>query len=301
MIIVSQAPVPLSDEGDDILASTRAALAAGFDLVSLPPALLRADEVAPALAEVPPHPTLEPAIWIGTIPDESVYRAVYQRLLQRNIQLLNDPEAHLEIFEFDRAYLKIADLTARSRVISDLSGLDEAIRDVGLPAFIKGSLLSRKHSGWRACVADNVDDLRRLAATLLRQRYFSRGRVIVRELLPLRRFTVPASDFPVGREFRVFLLHGEPLAHGYYWPYVGDWATLSPAEEAEVLGLARTAARRFAAPLVALDIGQLEDLTWRVIETGDPQFSGLSFIDPRVLWRNLAACLTPRPRDTPAI
>jgi hypothetical protein len=291
MIVVSQAPVPLSDEGDDILASTRAALAAGFELVSLPPALMHVEEVAPALADVLPRAAPELAVWVGTIPDEAVYRAVYTELLRLNIQLLNDPEAHLDVFEFDRAYAKIADLTARSVVVTDASQIDEAARQVGLPAFIKGALLSRKHSGWRACVADTVDELRDLAAGLLRRRYLSRGRVIVRELLPLRRFTVPASDFPIGREFRVFLLRGEPLAHGYYWPYLGDWAALTLSETTDMLAVARAAARRFATPLISLDIGQLEDLSWRVIETGDPQFSGLSFIDPRALWRRLADAL----------
>ena len=56
--------------------------------------------------------------------------------------------------------------------------------------------------------------------------------------------------------------------------------------------LSATAAARFTTPLVALDIGQLEDLSWRVIETGDPQFSGLSFIDPRALWSALARHLS---------
>ena len=288
MILVSQAPVPLPDDGDDIVASTRHALANGFKLISLPPALMHLDEVAPALAEVPVHAAPEPAIWIGTIPDEQVYRAVHTELTRRNIHLINDPEAHLDVFEFDRAYPRISDLTAQSVVIDDPAHLAEAVRQVGLPAFIKGALLSRKHSGWHACVADTLDDAVLIAQKLLRQRYLSRGRVIVRQLLPLRRFTVPASEFPVGREYRVFLLNGQPLAHGYYWPYPGDWAALSPAEEQDLLNLARAAASRFTTPLVALDLGQLEDLSWRVIETGDPQFSGLSFIDPRVLWRNLA-------------
>ena len=288
MILVSQAPSPLPDDGDDIIASTRHALAHGFTLISLPPALMALDEVHASLAEVPIHPTLEPAIWIGTIPDESIYRAVHDQLRERNIQLLNTPDEHLDVFEFDRAYPRIADLTAPSVVIEDPDQLAEAVQQVGLPAFIKGALLSRKHSGWRACVADTLDDARVIAHKLLRQRYLSRGRVIVRALLPLRRFTVPASEFPVGREYRVFLLRGEPLAHGYYWPYPGDWAALTPAEEHDLLSLARAAAARFTTPLVSLDIGQLEDLSWKVIETGDPQFSGLSFIDPRLLWRRLA-------------
>lgn len=288
MIVVSQAPVPLPADGDDIVASTRHALASGFELLSLPPALERVDEVAEALADAPSRAAAETAIWIGQIPEAPIYRAVHTELHRRNIHLLNDPEAHLDIFEFDRAYPRISDLTATSVVVDDPADIPAAVQQVGLPAFIKGALLSRKHNGWRACVADTLDDADLIAHKLLRQRYLSRGRVIVRALLPLRRFTVPASEFPVGREYRVFLLRGEPLAHGYYWPFPGDWAALTPAEEADVLALARTAAARFAAPLVALDIGQLEDLSWRVIETGDPQFCGLSYIDPRALWRRLA-------------
>lgn len=291
MIVVSQAPTPLPDDGDDIIASTRHALANGFTVFHLPPSLLRLDDLTEPLAAIPPQSTPQPAIWIGTIPDESIYRAVYTELLARNIQLLNSPDEHLDVFEFDRAYPKISDLTAPSVVIDDPDQLTAAVQQVGLPAFLKGALLSRKHSGWRACVADTLDDARLITQKLLRQRYLSRGRVIVRALLPLRRFSVPASEFPVGREYRVFLLHGEPLAHGYYWPYTGEWSHLTPGEQQGLLTLARTAAARFTTPLVALDIGQLEDLTWKIIETGDPQFSGLSFIDPRTLWQNLAARL----------
>jgi hypothetical protein len=291
VFVVSQAPVPWPEDGGDIVASTRAAAASGFAVVSLPPGLLRPDEVEPALADVADAGGA-PAVWVGTIPSEALYRAVDAGLRARGIVLVNDPDAHLQVFEFDRAYPRIADLTARSVVISDLAAVEAAARAVGLPAFVKGALLSRKHQGWSACVATTVDELRELAAQLLRRPYFSRGRVVVRELLPLRRFTVPASEFPVGREYRVFLLRGEALAYGYYWPYRGDWAALSGAEAAAMLAAATAAARRLDAPLVSVDARQLEDGAWRVIETGDPQFSGLSFIDPRPLWAKLAARLS---------
>lgn len=118
MIVVSQAPRPLfAADGDDIVASTRAAVAAGFELVSLPPALLRVDEVAPALTDVQVQVRPPSAVWVGTIPEEAVYRAVDAGLRARNITLVNDPEAHLRVFEFDRAYPKLADLTARTVVI----------------------------------------------------------------------------------------------------------------------------------------------------------------------------------------
>jgi precorrin-6B methylase 1 len=55
-----------------------------------------------------------------------------------------------------------------------------------------------------------------------------------------------------------------------------------------MLAVASAAARRLRARLVSVDIGQLEDGDWVVIEVGDPQFSGLSFIRPRTLWEALA-------------
>jgi len=291
MIVVSQAPVPLAAGGDDIVASTRAAVAAGFERISLPHALMYLEEVEPALAEVAVRARETPAVWVGTIPEEAMYRAVDAALRARNIALVNDPAAHLEVFEFDRAYPKLGALTARTVVVSTVGEVAAAVATVGLPAFLKGALLSRKHSGWGACVANTVVEAQALAEALLRRKYLSRGRVLVRELLPLRRFTVPASDFPVGREYRVFLLDGEPLAHGYYWPYRGEWAALGAAEAAAMLAVASEAARRLRTRLVSVDVGQLEDGRWVVIEVGDPQFSGLSFIDPRTLWAALAARL----------
>ena len=107
MILVSQAPNPLPDDGDDIIASTRHALANGFELLNLPTALMHVHEVDPALTGVPVQTARQTAVWIGTIPDEQVYRAVHGALLRRNIHLLNDPEAHLDVFEFDRgAFLR---------------------------------------------------------------------------------------------------------------------------------------------------------------------------------------------------
>ncbi len=288
MIVVSQAALPLANESDDIAASTRAALAEGFELLSLPVALMATEEVTPALAGLAARAQRTPAVWVGTIPEEAVYRAVYTQLRAKNVWLVNDPEAHLDVFEFDRAYPRLADLTARTVVVTAVEQVAAAVAEVGLPAFLKGALLSRKHSGWAACVAHDVAEAEALAAALLRRCYLSRGRVLVRELLPLRRFEVPASDFPIGREYRVFLLGGEVLAHGYYWPYTGDWAHLSADEEAAMLAVARAAASRLATPLVSVDIGQLERGDWAVIEVGDPQFSGLSFIPPRVLWAALA-------------
>jgi hypothetical protein len=291
VLLLTQAPDPLPADGDDIVASTRAALAAGFRRVTLPSeADHRGDLLAPVRAlETRTRPEL--AVWVGTIPEEATYRSLHAALAERKICMVNDPEQHLAAMEFDRAYPLLADLTPRTVVVTHPEQAAEAAAAVGLPAFIKGAVLSRKHLGWRHCVAATVDELRERIAALLRSPYHSRGRVLVRELVALRHHEVAATDVPVAREYRLFLHRGEPLARGYYWPYWHEFIALNPDEEAAVTQLAREAAARLPTPLLSLDIGQLADGRWTVIETGDPQFSGLSFIAPRPLWQALAARL----------
>nr|WP_276598989.1 ATP-grasp domain-containing protein [Nannocystis sp. SCPEA4] len=287
-MLLTQAPDPLPDDGDDIVASTRAALVAGFTALHLPPDADHRGDLLTPIAELAVRERREPAVWVGTIPEPATYRAVYAVLRDRGVDLVNDPDQHLGVMEFDRAYPRLADLTPRSVVVTELDQVEAAAATVGLPAFVKGAVLSRKHLGWRHCIATTLPELRERVAAVLRSPYHARGRAIVRTLAPLRHHRVAATDVPIAREYRVFLHRGEPLAHGYYWPYFHDFVALSPAEEAEVLGLARRAAARLDAPLLSLDIAQLESGAWIVIEPGDPQFSGLSFIAPRPLWRRLA-------------
>nr|WP_276604716.1 ATP-grasp domain-containing protein [Nannocystis sp. RBIL2] len=277
-MLLTQAPDPPPEDGDDIVASTRAAIAAGFNSLHLPPDADHRGDLLSPIAALAMRPVREPAVWIGTIPEPATYRAVYAALRARGVDLVNDPDAHLQVMEFDRAYPRLEGLTPTSVVVTDLSDVEAAAAVVGLPAFVKGAVLSRKHLGWRHCVATTIPELRERVAAVLRSSFHSRGRAIVRTLAPLRHHRVAATDVPI--------------AHGYYWPYFHEFVALSPAEEAEVLALARHAAARLDAPLLSLDIAQLESGAWIVIEPGDPQFSGLSFIAPRPLWRRLAERLS---------
>lgn len=287
MLLLTQAPEPLPDDGDDIVASTRAAREAGFRCVHLPVEVDHRGDLVGAIREGVPRGA-DVAVWVGTIPEEATYRAVHAALAERGVRMVNDPEEHLRVMEFDRGYPRIADMTPRSVVVTRPEQAEEAAAAVGLPAFVKGAVLSRKHLGWRHCVAGDVAELRERIVGVLRSPYHARGRAVVRELVRLRHHKVAATDVPIGREYRVFLHRGEPIGHGYYWPYFHEFVALAAAEEAEVLALARRAAERLETPLVSLDIGQREDGAWVVIEAGDPQFSGLSFIAPRPLWRRLA-------------
>lgn len=116
----------------------------------------------------------------------------------------------------------------------------------------------------------------------------SRGRVIVRRLVKLRHSRSSPEGFPFGREYRVFVYERQAIGLGYYWEGDDPLKALSPREEEAVLGLAAEAAARVGTPYVAVDVGQVEDGCWLVIETGDAQFSGVSQTPLLPLWNRLS-------------
>lgn len=242
------------------------------------------DSAVTALACVPKQSDPTPGVWIGYVPSKEWYAAVYAEALRKNIRLLNTPEEHLNVQEFDRAYARLRELTPESVIITQSQECARAVRQLGLPVFVKGAVQSRKARGWKACVAETQEELERLCVALLDLDTRSRGRVVVRRLVKLRHHRVSAQGFPFGREYRVFLYRGEVLGLGYYWEGDDPLKPLSPEDQRRVLALAQEAARRVDSPFLAVDIGQTEAGNWIVIETGDAQFSGVSQAPLLALW-----------------
>ncbi|MBN1427621.1 MAG: ATP-grasp domain-containing protein, partial [Anaerolineae bacterium] len=122
---------------------------------------------------------------------------------------------------------------------------------------------------------------------LLRYEHRSRGRIAVRKLAHLRRLVISDDYFPITREYRVFLYCDQVLAWGFYWDEYTDDHPLSPIEQSELSDLATKAARRLQVPFIIVDIGQLDNGRWIVIEAGDAQFAGLGRIPVLTLWGKL--------------
>ena len=151
---------------------------------------------------------------------------------------------------------------------------------------------SHKEEGWEACVATSLPQLRQLVEqTLLARPAMTRGRVLVRQLAPLRHVTGAVGAFPISREYRVFLAREQVLAAGFYWEEYADTWRFSPADEQAVLGMAHEAARRLRVPFLTVDVAQVESGAWLVIEVGDAQFAGLSQVPPLRLWSGLLRVL----------
>ena len=288
MIVLAEAPELLSPSAsrDDIARSLAAARIAGARVFTIAPDFSQCETAENALWHIPHQSQSAPAVWLGYIPDFARYSAIYDAARAKNIRLLNAPAQHLRAQEFDLAYPFLEDLTPCSLTLHAPADCALAARELGFPMFLKGAVQSRKARGWRACVAHDQSELETLAAQLWQLENRSRGRVIARQLVALRHARYH-DDFPLGREFRVFILRDEILSLGYYWPGDDPLSTLSAAEKVEVQALALEAARRLEGPYLAVDIGQLESGDWIVIEVGDAQFAGLSCNSPLRLWNRL--------------
>lgn len=232
-----------------------------------------------------------PTVWLGLIPAPERYRALHAAALRQGLRLLNDPDEHERAMELDQAYPRLAGLTPRTAAAHSVDEAVAAAETVGYPLFVKGSVQSRKSKGWKACVAEDRAELEPLVATLLRSGALSRGKVVLRELVPLRHVRKTGLGFPQGREFRYFLYQGRILAGSYYWDPDDPLAQLSPAERTEVESLAVAAARAVDVPFCSVDVGQREDEEWTVIETGDAQFCGLCQVPRVAYWKRLAEVL----------
>lgn len=241
-----------------------------------------------ALSHIPSQPADTPGIWLGSLPSPERYHTIYCNALKRGIRLLNTPAEHQRAQEFDRAYPQLVGLTPESMVISRLADCQAAIARLGLPLFVRGAVESGKANGWHACVATTPEAVHQLVEPLLTHAEpHGQGRVLLRKLVNLRHSRVAADGFPLGREFRVFIYRQHVLSYGYYWHGDDPDKFLSVPEEDAMLALALEAAWRLQVPYVAIDVGQLEDGSWTVIETGDPQFSSVTQVPFIHFWHEL--------------
>lgn len=246
------------------------------------------------LAMVAPQDTPTPGLYNGFIPTMDQYTAMYEACATKNIWLLNTPEQCARALSLQQAYPYIKPWTPASVPIHDVSGIDAAIAQTGLPAFLKGSVKSLKKRGIRSCKATTLEEARQIATALFEHDYFTRGQVLVRPWIELKHSQTTALGFPVAREFRAFLYNNEVLDVGYYWEGTDPLDTLHGEELERVHDIAINASRALDVPYVVIDIGQRTDGQFIVIEPGDAQFAGLSRVNPiKVLNRLVQLLNTP--------
>jgi hypothetical protein len=280
------------ESADDTIQQTVMARTLGWPVAHLP-GRLRVEDVPAAFDAVPAVDPVEPTVWFGFIPPLRVYEAVHECAAARGWRLLNDPAQHQAAFELDHALPRLRELTPRSVVVHSVDEVHAAVDVVGLPTFVRGAMLSNKNKGEAACVAHTLQEARALVTALLADPHLSRGRAILRTFVRLRTAPIAGFGMPAGREYRVFLYRGHVVSHGFYWPYLLEFFDLAPDEEQAMLAVATEAAARMPTPWLSVDIAQTEAGDWILIETGDPQFSGLGLMDPKTMLRRLGSLVEP--------
>lgn len=233
-------------------------------------------------------------VLLASAPSPERYQRLYDEARSLNVTLLNDATQHRDAEELDRTQAALKGLTAKSEVVTKESEVPAALRGLLLPVFVRGAIRSAKELGWKACVAQTVAEAQTLVTKLLALETYSRGRVVLREVLPLRRIDKLHDGFPLSREYRLFVLDADVLVMGPYWVNEDPFGALSERDERELRTLAHEVARRTKVPWLAVDVGQLESGEWKVIETADPAGCELGSIEPRVLIAALAHSLEQR-------
>ncbi len=240
------------------------------------------------------HPWQPPANVVAVARFGAVahYDLVYRALrAEQDITLLHTPEEHLLASELPCWYPIIADITPESVWFSEPPDVAAVADQLGWPVFLKGTRQTSHHQRALAIVA-NRDEFERAMAAYGVDPILRWQGIVCRRYIPLRLVeddgAADPNRLPSAFEFRTFWWKGELAGCGRYWWDVRPYS-MTAAEEAGALAVAREAARRVAVPFLVVDVAQAADGHWLVIECNDGQESGYAGIAPLALWQRIVA------------
>lgn len=218
------------------------------------------------------------------VPGET-YALLHAALLDKGYFPVTPPASYDEAHYLPLAYRITVDHTARSEWIEgddeDAAWeLYEGFREKD--AIIKDWVKSAKSRWKEGCYIPAGTSRERFGEIFRvfrkeRSKLFNRG-VVLREFLPLVARGHDMLGMPLVEETRLFFWRGECLVPA-------SEASPGPMDE---IGRWTEIARRFQSEFVTIDVAPLEDGSWKIVETGDGQVSGLPVgLDPELFY----ACL----------
>lgn len=224
-----------------------------------------------------------PAFFNGYISDS--FPEILDRIEAQGGELINTYLQSSKLMSFEEWYPAISGLTAESWVFTSEAEIDAA-KNLSFPLFVKGDIKSSKEAGFEACLARNKDDLKQFLQKANDLPVTWRGKIIAREVLPFRQ-NGERNNFPLFREYRVFVYKNKIIDKGFYWETQDPFGRLDPTEEKEIADLCSEAVGCLESNLAIVDCGQLQDGSWRIVEVGDPSFCTFSHIAPASFFGSL--------------
>jgi hypothetical protein len=219
-------------------------------------------------------------IWVGYVPKDYSYRSIQKILLRKNIFLINSILDHQEVMDFNLWYSKIEDLTLQSKVVSNEEKALSVAESLGYPVIVRSGVQAMKGKGIGTYVANNKEELSNIVSQYYKEH-------ILNKLLIIRKHEeiVCLEEFGIRKEFRVFYMRGECLGITPYWK--NQTYPYTEKDLNQINKLTEEVISRFSTPFMALDVAQLVNGNWIVVEVGDAQFSGICHMDPVAYWENV--------------
>jgi len=224
----------------------------------------------------------ELAIFRGWMLTPQKYAELYESLLNKNVQLINDPSAYKHCHYLPEWFPLLSSRTPKSAWLTLMPGdsisldatLEKLFDFVGKSAIVKDFVKSAKHHWLEACFIPDATDREHVDKVV--QRFVElrgdelEGGLVFREFIELEPLaTHSKSGMPLTVEFRLFVLDGKIIYCAKYWDE-GDYKHISPPVN-EFEAEAALVQSRF----YTMDVALQKSGEWLILELGDAQVAGL--------------------------
>lgn len=239
---------------------------AALEAIGVAVAVLAADHSLHGPATIAPETLI---VWRGWMHDTEGYRAFEAAMQAQGYRLFTPLQEYLRAHHLPGWLPTLPDHTAPTTVVP-VSHLDKlaalAAKRDQWPVFVKDYV---KSAAGPDSLAHTPEELLALVAKIIARRGAVEGGICLRQ----------AQKYVAGSERRFFIWHQN------VWPH--------PDAPLEATALAKLSARHFWHPFYAVDVAQLTDGRWRVVEIGDAQVSDLKEWTPELFASYLKPSLQP--------
>jgi len=231
-------------------------------------------DIKKALSKINSVTTKELCIYRGWMMPVEIYSMLYHGLLERNLQLINNPYEYKHCYYLPESYALIESMTPKSAWISKIDSADllkQALSSFdGKPIIIKDYVKSQKHHWFDACYIPDSQDFEHAQKIINKfielQGDNLEGGLVFREFVELESIGIHSkSKMPLTKEYRIFVLNKKPVSVIRYW----DDMTYNDKEIP--ISKFKKIFTEVKSNFFTLDIAKLKNGDWVIIELGDGQ------------------------------
>lgn len=216
------------------------------------------------------------------------YSELVEDLKVYNSKLINSLQQHEYVADMRQWYPDLEGLTPKTYF--SLAEFKSSTGSAGGAFVLKGQTNSKKHQWNTHMFAPTPMDVDRVYMRLCDDGLINDQNIYIREYVPLKTFGTGLRDLPISEEYRFFILDGHIVGSGWYWsqfPEVRDENQLGPWLVDQSFLRSAISAVGTSIRFYVMDVARTVEGNWIVIELNDGCMSGLSDVDPTVLYSNL--------------